>query len=157
MLRGCVTGDVHRGSKKQGVDSKPYRYDQNDILKSISLGEPIFPPKSRAPDRYLPVLQDGRAQLEYDQYLATIREVGSTAVQEVAFTLANAIAYIEAAIKAGMDVDEFADNYRSSSTRNFLEEIAKFRAARRLYAKIMRERFCAKNSKSNDCVSIPNS
>ena len=68
----------------------------------------------------------------------------------MAFTLANAIAYIEAAINAGMDVDEFADqlSFFFNSHNNFMEEIAKFRAARRLYARIMRERFGAKKSKS---------
>jgi methylmalonyl-CoA mutase N-terminal domain/subunit len=79
-----------------------------------------------------------------------IREAGSTAVQEVAFTLANAIAYIEAALRAGLDIDSFAPrlSFFFNSHSDFLEEIAKFRAARRLYAKIMRERFGAKNPRS---------
>jgi methylmalonyl-CoA mutase N-terminal domain/subunit len=79
-----------------------------------------------------------------------IREAGSTAVQEVAFTFANAIAYIEAAQAAGLDVDDFAPrlSFFFNSHSNFLEEIAKFRAARRLYAHLMRDRFGAKKPKS---------
>jgi methylmalonyl-CoA mutase N-terminal domain/subunit len=79
-----------------------------------------------------------------------IREAGSTAVQEVAFTLANAIAYIEAALAAGLAIDSFAPrlSFFFNAHNNFLEEIAKFRAARRLYAKIMRERFGATNPRS---------
>jgi methylmalonyl-CoA mutase N-terminal domain/subunit len=75
-----------------------------------------------------------------------IREAGSTAVQEVAFTLANAIAYVTAAIQAGLDVDEFAGqlSFFFNAHNNFLEEIAKYRAARRLWARIMRQRFKAK-------------
>jgi methylmalonyl-CoA mutase N-terminal domain/subunit len=79
-----------------------------------------------------------------------IREAGSTAVQEVAFTLANAIAYIEAAVAAGLQVDTFAPrlSFFFNAHNNFLEEIAKFRAARRLYAYIMRDRFGAKLDRS---------
>src|SRR5260370_35838265 len=79
-----------------------------------------------------------------------IREAGSTAVQEVAFTLANAIAYVEAALQAGLEVDSFAPrlSFFFNSHSNFLEEIAKFRAARRLYAHLMRDRFGAKNPRS---------
>ncbi len=79
-----------------------------------------------------------------------IREAGSTAAQEVAFTLANAIAYVQAAIDAGLDVDSFADqlSFFFNAHNNFLEEIAKFRAARRLWARIMRERFQASNPRS---------
>jgi methylmalonyl-CoA mutase N-terminal domain/subunit len=79
-----------------------------------------------------------------------IREAGSTAVQEVAFTLANGIAYVEAAIKAGLDVDEFAPqlSFFFNAHNNFLEEIAKFRAARKLWASIMLDRFGAKDTKS---------
>jgi methylmalonyl-CoA mutase N-terminal domain/subunit len=74
-----------------------------------------------------------------------IREAGSTAAQEVAFTLANAIAYVEAALKAGLSVDDFAPqiSFFFNAHNNFLEEVAKFRAARRLWARIMRERFKA--------------
>jgi methylmalonyl-CoA mutase N-terminal domain/subunit len=79
-----------------------------------------------------------------------IREAGSTAAQEVAFTLANAIAYIQAAIDAGLEVDDFASqiSFFFNSHNNFLEEIAKFRAARRLFARIMKERFGARDDKS---------
>jgi len=79
-----------------------------------------------------------------------MREAGSTAVQEVAFTLGNGIAYVQAAINAGLDVDKFAPrlSFFFNSHNNFLEEIAKFRAARRMWAKIMREHFKAKNPKS---------
>jgi methylmalonyl-CoA mutase N-terminal domain/subunit len=79
-----------------------------------------------------------------------IREAGSTAVQEMAFTLANGIAYVQAAIDAGLDVDDFAPklSFFFNVHNNFLEEIAKYRAARRLWAKIMRERFGAKSEKS---------
>jgi methylmalonyl-CoA mutase N-terminal domain/subunit len=79
-----------------------------------------------------------------------IREAGSTAVQEVAFTLANGIAYVDAAIAAGQSVDEFASrlSFFFNVHNNFFEEVAKFRAARRLWAKIMRERFGAKEAKS---------
>ena len=79
-----------------------------------------------------------------------IREAGSTAIQEVAFTLANAIAYIGAAVDAGLSVDTFAPrlSFFFNAHSNFLEEIAKYRAARRLYAHIMRDRFGAKNPRS---------
>ncbi len=79
-----------------------------------------------------------------------MREAGSTAVQEVAFTLANGIAYVQAAINAGLDVDKFAPrlSFFFNAHSNFLEEVAKFRAARRMWAKIMRDHFKAKNPKS---------
>jgi methylmalonyl-CoA mutase N-terminal domain/subunit len=79
-----------------------------------------------------------------------IREAGSTAVQEIAFTLANGIAYVDAAINAGLDVDDFAAqlSFFFNAHNDFLEEIAKFRAVRRLWARIMRERFGAQNPKS---------
>ena len=79
-----------------------------------------------------------------------IREAGSSAVQEVAFTLADGIAYVDAAIKAGLEVDEFAPRlaFFFNSHNNLLEEVAKFRAARRIWARIMKERFGAKDPKS---------
>jgi methylmalonyl-CoA mutase N-terminal domain/subunit len=79
-----------------------------------------------------------------------IREAGSTAAQEIAFTLANGIAYVEAALQAGLDVDEFAVklSFFFNAHNNLLEEVAKFRAARRLWATIMKERFGAKSEKS---------
>ena len=71
-----------------------------------------------------------------------IREAGSTAAQEIAFTLADGIAYVEAALEAGMDIDEFAGrlSFFFNAHNNLLEEVAKYRAARRLWAKIMKER-----------------
>jgi methylmalonyl-CoA mutase N-terminal domain/subunit len=79
-----------------------------------------------------------------------MREAGSTAVQEIAFTLGNGIAYVQAAIHAGLEVDKFAPrlSFFFNAHNNFLEEVAKFRAARRMWAKIMRERFKAKNPRS---------
>jgi methylmalonyl-CoA mutase N-terminal domain/subunit len=79
-----------------------------------------------------------------------IREAGSTAVQEVAFTLANGIAYVQAALASGLNVDEFASqlSFFFNAHNNLLEEVAKFRAARRLWAKVMRERFGAKDPRS---------
>lgn len=79
-----------------------------------------------------------------------MREAGSTAVQEVAFTLGNGVAYVQAAINAGLDVDNFAPriSFFFNAHNNFLEEVAKFRAARRMWARIMREHFRAKNPRS---------
>src|SRR5258707_8682325 len=79
-----------------------------------------------------------------------MREAGSTAVQEVAFTLGNGIAYVQAAIRAGLDVDKFAPrlSFFFNAHNNFLEEVAKFRAARRMWARIMREQFRARNPRS---------
>jgi methylmalonyl-CoA mutase N-terminal domain/subunit len=79
-----------------------------------------------------------------------MREAGCTAVQEVAFTLANAIAYVDAANSAGLDVDKFAPrlSFFFNAHNNFLEEVAKFRAARRMWARIMKDRFAAKNPRS---------
>ena len=142
-------------AKKQGVPAGALRGTiQNDILKEyIARGTYIFPPK---PSMRLitDIFQYCKQEVPNWNTISIsgyhIREAGSTAVQEVAFTLANAIAYIDAAIKAGMDVDEFADqlSFFFNSHNNFLEEVAKFRAARRLYARIMRERFGAKKNKS---------
>ena len=142
-------------AKKQGVHSTALRGTiQNDILKEyVARGTYIFPPK---PSMRLitDIFQYCKQEVPNWNTISIsgyhIREAGSTAVQEVAFTLANAIAYIESAIKAGMDVDEFADqlSFFFNSHNNFLEEVAKFRAARRLYAKIMRDRFGAKKNKS---------
>jgi methylmalonyl-CoA mutase N-terminal domain/subunit len=127
---------------------------QNDILKEYAArGLYVFPPKHS-----MRLVTDVFAFCK--QYLPQwntisisgyhIREAGSTAVQEVAFTLANAIAYVQAAIDAGLDVDEFAGQlaFFFNAHNDFLEEIAKFRAARRLWAKIMRERFGARDPRS---------
>jgi methylmalonyl-CoA mutase N-terminal domain/subunit len=127
---------------------------QNDILKEyIARGTHIYPPRpamriitdlfawtSREMPRWNPISIGGYH----------IREAGSTAAQEVGFTLADAIAYIGAAIAAGLDVDRFAPrlSFFFAAHNNFLEEIAKFRSARRLYARIMRDRFGARDPKS---------
>ncbi len=127
---------------------------QNDILKEYAArGLYVFPPKHS-----MRLVTDVFAYCkEYVPQWNTIsisgyhiREAGSTAVQEVAFTLANAIAYVQGALDAGLNVDEFAGQlaFFFNAHNNFLEEIAKFRAARRLWAKIMRERFGAKDPRS---------
>jgi len=127
---------------------------QNDVLKEyIARGMYIFPPK--------PSMRMVTDIFEYcSQHMPRwntisvsgyhIREAGATAVQEIAFTFANAIAYVQAAIERGLDLDAFADrlSFFFASHNNFFEEVAKFRAARRLWAKIMQERFEAKNPAS---------
>jgi methylmalonyl-CoA mutase, N-terminal domain len=127
---------------------------QNDILKEyIARGTYIFPP---APSMRLitDVFQFCQKNIPHWNTISIsgyhIREAGSTAVQEVAFTLANGIAYVQAAIEAGLEVDSFAAqlSFFFNAHNNFLEEIAKFRAARRLWAKIMHERFQAKDERS---------
>jgi methylmalonyl-CoA mutase N-terminal domain/subunit len=141
--------------KEQGVEPKRLRGTiQNDILKEyVARGTYIF-----APSPSLRLITD------VFQYCALhvplwntisisgyhIREAGSTAVQEVAFTLANAIAYVQAAIDAGLNVDDFAPRlaFFFNAHNHFLEEVAKFRAARRLWARIMRERFGAQDPRS---------
>lgn len=141
--------------KRQGVEPKLLRGTiQNDILKEyIARGTYIFPP---SPSMRLITDVFAYCTREVPRWNTIsisgyhIREAGSTAVQEVAFTLANGIAYVQAAIDAGLDVDTFADqlSFFFNAHNDFLEEIAKFRAARRMWAKIMRERFGAKNPKS---------
>ncbi|MBL8088718.1 MAG: methylmalonyl-CoA mutase family protein [Anaerolineales bacterium] len=142
-------------AKKQGVDMKQLRGTiQNDILKEyIARGTYIFPP---APSMRL-ITDIFSFCAEHVPSWNTIsisgyhiREAGSTSVQEVAFTLSNGIAYIEAALKAGLSVDDFAPqlSFFFNAHNNFLEEVAKFRAARRLWAKIMRERFKASKPSS---------
>jgi methylmalonyl-CoA mutase, N-terminal domain len=127
---------------------------QNDVLKEyIARGTYIYPPRQA-----LRVITDMFAWTkEHVPEWNTIsisgyhmREAGSTAVQEVAFTLGNGMAYVVAAIQAGLDVDEFAPrlSFFFNAHNNFLEEVAKFRAARRMWARIMREHFKARNPKS---------
>jgi methylmalonyl-CoA mutase N-terminal domain/subunit len=141
--------------RKQGVEPADLNgTTQNDILKEyIARGTYIFPPRPSM-----------RLTTDIFAYCANqvprwntisisgyhIREAGSTAGQEIGFTLANGIAYVQAAIDAGLDVDTFAPrlSFFFNSHVNFFEEIAKFRAARRLWAKIMREKFKAKDSRS---------
>jgi methylmalonyl-CoA mutase N-terminal domain/subunit len=142
-------------AKRQGVDSRKLRGTiQNDILKEyIARGTYIFPP---APSMRLITDIFRFCQTEVPQWNTIsisgyhIREAGSTAVQEVAFTLANGIAYVQAAIESGLNVDEFASqlSFFFNAHNNLLEEVAKFRAARRLWAKIMRRRFGARDPRS---------
>jgi methylmalonyl-CoA mutase N-terminal domain/subunit len=142
-------------AREQGADAHRLNGTiQNDILKEyIARGTYIYPPRHA-----MRIIADlfRWAQSEVPEWNTIsisgyhIREAGSTAVQEVAFTFANAVAYIEYAIAAGMDVDSFAPrlSFFFNAHSGFLTEIAKFRAARRLYARLMRERFQAKNERS---------
>lgn len=142
-------------AKKGGVDPKSLRGTiQNDILKEyVARGTYIFPPQ---PSMRLITDTFQYCQAEVPRWNTIsisgyhIREAGSTAVQEVAFTLANGIAYVEAALKAGLDVDGFGRrlSFFFNAHNDFLEEIAKFRAARRLWASIMEERFGASHSEA---------
>jgi methylmalonyl-CoA mutase, N-terminal domain len=142
-------------ARRQGVElTKLSGTLQNDILKEyIARGTYIYPPRpslrivtdviafcERTLPRWNPISISGYH----------IREAGATAVQEVAFTLANAIAYVDAAVAAGLDVNAFGQrlSFFFNAHNNFLEEIAKFRAARRLWAQIMRDRFGATNPRA---------
>ncbi len=142
-------------AEKQGVSKRQLRGTiQNDILKEyIARGTYIFPPKASL-----------RLITNIFEYCANevpnwntisisgyhIREAGSTAVQEAAFTLADGIEYVKAALEAGLDIDRFAGrlSFFFNAHNDLFEEVAKFRAARRIWAKIMRERFNAKYPKS---------
>jgi methylmalonyl-CoA mutase N-terminal domain/subunit len=142
-------------AKRQGADMRQLRGTiQNDILKEyVARGTYIFPP---APSMRLitDIFSFCAKEVPYWNTISIsgyhIREAGSTAVQEVGFTLANGIAYVEAALKAGLDVDAFAGqlSFFFNAHNNLLEEVAKFRAARRMWARIMRERFKAKKPSS---------
>ena len=142
-------------AKKQSVDPKVLRGTiQNDILKEyVARGTYIYPPK---PSMRLITDTFAYCRKELPRWNTIsisgyhIREAGSTATQEVAFTFANGIAYVEAAIEAGLQVDEFAPrlSFFFGAHNDLFEEVAKFRAARRLWYKIMRERFNAENSRS---------
>jgi methylmalonyl-CoA mutase N-terminal domain/subunit len=142
-------------AKRQGADIRKLRGTiQNDILKEyVARGTYIFPP---APSMRLitDIFQFCAREVPTWNTISIsgyhIREAGSTAVQEVAFTLANGISYVEVALRAGLSVDDFAGqlSFFFNAHNNFLEEVAKFRAARRLWAKIMRERFKAQNPSS---------
>ncbi len=142
-------------AKRQGVDPRKVSGTvQNDVLKEyVARGTYIYPPRASLRiitdifaycDRELPNWNT----ISISGY--HIREAGSTAVQEVAFTLANAIAYVEAAAAAGLDVDRLGErlSFFFNAHNDFIEEIAKFRAARRLWARIMRERFGSKNPRA---------
>ena len=142
-------------AKRQGADVKKLRGTiQNDILKEyVARGTYIFPP---APSMRLitDIFQFCAAEVPNWNTISIsgyhIREAGSTAAQEVAFTLSNAIAYVEAALQAGLSVDDFAGqlSFFFNAHNNLLEEVAKFRAARRMWARIMRERFKAQKPSS---------
>ncbi|MBI5964962.1 MAG: methylmalonyl-CoA mutase family protein [Chloroflexi bacterium] len=142
-------------AKRQGADMRGLRGTiQNDILKEyVARGTYIFPP---APSMRLitDIFSFCAQEVPYWNTISIsgyhIREAGSTAVQEVAFTLANGIAYVEAALKAGLDIDSFAGqlSFFFNAHNNLLEEVAKFRAARRMWARIMREHFKAQKPSS---------
>ncbi|MBQ7496601.1 MAG: methylmalonyl-CoA mutase family protein [Selenomonas sp.] len=142
-------------AEKQGVAPDQLKGTiQNDILKEYAArGTYIFPPRPSM--RLITNIFEYCSQnvpkwntISISGY--HIREAGSTASQEIAFTIADGIAYVEAAIKAGLDVDAFAGrlSFFWNAHNNVLEEVAKFRASRRIWAKIMKERFHAKSPKS---------
>jgi len=142
-------------AETQGVPAEKLRGTiQNDILKEYSSrGTYIFPPKPSM--RIITDIFSFCAE-KVPQWNTIsisgyhIREAGSTAVQEIAFTLANGIAYVQAALNAGLDVDKFGPrlSFFFNAHSDFFEEVAKYRAARRLWAEIMKERFKARNPKS---------
>ncbi|HEX6649765.1 MAG TPA: methylmalonyl-CoA mutase family protein [Pyrinomonadaceae bacterium] len=142
-------------ARKQNVPFNKVRGTlQNDILKEyIARGTYIYPP---APSLRLVTDTFAYCATEVPNWNTIsisgyhIREAGSTAVQEVAFTLADGITYVEAALKAGLEIDDFAPriSFFFNAHNNLLEEIAKFRAARRLWARIMRDRFRARDPRS---------
>jgi len=141
--------------EKQGVPSDQLRGTiQNDILKEyIARGTYIFPP---GPSMRLITNTFAYCSGEVPKFNTIsisgyhIREAGSTAVQEVAFTLADGIEYVRSAVKAGLDVDQFGGrlSFFFNAHNDLLEEVAKFRAARRIWARIMKEKFKASNPKS---------
>lgn len=142
-------------AEKQGVSMEQLGGTiQNDILKEyVARGTYIFPPEPSMrliTDTFAYCGEKVPAWNTISISGYHIREAGSTAVQEIAFTLANGIAYVEAAIKAGLDVDKFAPrlSFFFNAHQNFFEEIAKFRAARRAWARIMKERFNAQDPRS---------
>src|SRR5437016_8921173 len=142
-------------AKRQGADIRKLSGTvQNDVLKEyIARGTYIYPPGQAM--RIITDLFAWTNENVPDWNTISIsgyhmREVGSTAVQEVAFTLGNGMAYVQAAIKAGPDVDRFAPrlSFFFNAHSNFLEEVAKFRAARRMWAHILRDHFKAKDPRS---------
>ncbi|NLM23008.1 MAG: methylmalonyl-CoA mutase family protein [Firmicutes bacterium] len=142
-------------AEKQGVPPEKLNGTiQNDILKEyVARGTYIFPPRESM--RLVVDIFEfaGKHVPQWNTISISgyhIREAGSTAVQEVAFTLSNAIAYVEAALQAGLEVDQFGPrlSFFFNAHLNFFEEIAKFRAARRIWARLMKERFGAKNPRS---------
>ena len=142
-------------ARRQGADIKKLAGTvQNDILKEyIARGTYIYPPRP-ALRLVTDLFRWCSADLpEWNTISISgyhIREAGSTAVQEIAFTLADAVAYVDAAIAAGLDIDAFAPrlSFFFNAHSNFFEEVAKFRAARRLWARIVKERFHARDPRS---------
>ena len=142
-------------AEKQGIPmDKINGTIQNDILKEyVARGTYIFPPRESM-RLIVDIFAFAGEKLPTWNTISIsgyhIREAGSTAVQEVAFTLSNAIAYVEAAIEAGMEVDQFAPrlSFFFNAHSNFFEEVAKFRAARRIWASLMKDRFGATNPRS---------
>ncbi len=155
-----ATGSILLGlyvavAKRQGLDLRKLSGTvQNDALKEyIARGTYIYPPQQAM--RIITDMFAWANEQVPDWNTISIsgyhmREAGSTAVQEVAFTLGNGIAYVQAAINAGLDVDRFAPrlSFFFNAHNNFLEEVAKFRAARRMWARIMRDHFKARNPRS---------
>ncbi len=142
-------------AKKQGADIRKLSGTvQNDVLKEyIARGTYIYPPQHSMRIitdmfRYCAEKLPRWNTISISGY--HVREAGSTAVQEIAFTLSNAISYVQAAIDAGLNVDTFAGqlSFFFNSHNNLFEEVAKFRAARRMWAQIMRERFHAQDARS---------
>ena len=145
-------------AEKQGVSSQDLRGTvQNDVLKEyIARGTYIYPPQAS-----LRLITDlfsycNKSIPNWNTISISgyhIREAGSTATQELAFTFANGIAYVDAAIAAGLDVDKFGArlSFFWNAHNDLLEEVAKFRASRRIWAKIMKERFGATNAKAMMC------
>jgi len=142
-------------AKKQGVDIKNLRGTlQNDILKEyIAQKEWIFPPKESV-KIITDMMSFCNSEMPYYNTISIsgyhIREAGSTAAQELAFTLANGFTYIDHAIEAGLNIDDFAPrlSFFFNSHLDFFEEIAKYRAARRIWATTLKEKYKAKNEKS---------
>jgi len=142
-------------AEEQGVEAKDVTgTTQNDILKEyLARGTYIYPP---APSMRITTDMFAYCAKELPRWNAIsisgyhIREAGSTAVQELAFTLSNAVAYVEAAVEAGLDVDEFGPrlSFFFNAHNDLFQEVAKYRAARRMWAKIMKERFGAEDEKS---------
>lgn len=142
-------------AEKQGISSEKISGTiQNDILKEyISRGTYIYPPKASMrliTDIFAYCAENVPRWNTISISGYHIREAGATAAQELAFTIADGMAYIEAAIDAGLDIDEFAPRvaFFFNAHNQFFEEVAKFRAARRMWAKIMKEKYGAKNPKS---------
>ena len=142
-------------AEEQGVEAKDVNgTTQNDILKEyLARGTYIYPP---APSMKITTDMFAYCAKELPRWNTIsisgyhIREAGSTAVQELAFTLSNAVAYVEAAVEVGLDVDEFGPrlSFFFNAHNDLFQEVAKYRAARRMWAKIMKERFGAEDEKS---------